>query len=132
MVRTVISQAAFDAIASTLALGIILLAAPACAGSRLSSFHGAGLHGGHFHGGGFPAFHRSGGRVRVFFGGYAYGCGYTCGFGFDSGGYDYGNGYGGGYAYPAYGYGYGYPPANEAQRLDPWAGYNGGWNNGYW
>lgn len=52
-------------------------------------------------------------------------------------GYDWSHGYGydtGGYAYPAYGYsyGYGYPPANEGQRMDPWAGYNGGWNNGYW
>lgn len=57
-------------------------------------------------------------------------------------GYDWSHGYGyddpygaGGYAYPAYGYGYGYygyPPANEAQRQDPWAGYNGGFGNGYW
>jgi hypothetical protein len=90
MVRIAISQAVFDGIASTMALGMILLAAPACAGSR----SGAG-----FHGGGFPAFHRSGGRARGFFGGYAYGCGYNCGLGFDSGGYDYG--------YGGYGYGYG-------------------------
>jgi hypothetical protein len=92
MVRIAISQAAFDAIASTMALGMILLAAPAYAGSRF----GGGFHGG----GGFSAFHRSGGRARGFFGGFAYGygCGYNCGFGFDSGGYDNGNGngYGGG------------------------------------
>jgi hypothetical protein len=99
MVRIAISQAAFDAIASTVALGMILLAAPAYAGSRL----GGGFHG--FHGGGFPAFHRGGGRARGFFGGYGYGyaygygCGYNCGFGFDSGGYDNGNGYGNGYGY---------------------------------
>jgi hypothetical protein len=90
-----------------LAFLMILLAARAYAGSRFGAgFHGAGFHGGHFHGAGFHAFHRSGGRVRVFFDGYAYGCGYNCGFGFDSGGYDYGNsngyGYGGGN-----GYGYG-------------------------
>lgn len=54
-----------------------------------------------------------------------YGAGYNW-----SGGYSYNNG---GYAYPAYGYRYyGYPPANQYQRLDPWAGYNGGWGNGYW
>src|ERR1700729_2651779 len=86
MVRTAIRQAAFDAIAGTMALGMILLAAPACAESRF---------GGGFHGGGFPAFHRSGGRVRGFLGGYI--CGYNCGWGFDSGGYNYG--YGNGYGY---------------------------------
>jgi hypothetical protein len=93
MIRIAIRQVAFDAIASTVALGMIVLAAPAYAGSRL----GGGFHG--FHAGGFPAFHRSGGRARGFFGGYAYGygCGYNCGFGFNSGGYDYGNGYGSGY-----------------------------------
>ena len=52
-------------------------------------------------------------------------------------GYDGSHGYGyssGGYAYPAYGrgYGYGYPPANEGARMDPWNGYNGGFDNGYW
>jgi len=50
-------------------------------------------------------------------------------------GYDWSGGYayGGGYAYPAYGARYyGYPSANEYQRLSPWAGYNGGWGNGYW
>jgi hypothetical protein len=106
MVRIAIRQAAFDAITSTMALGMILLAAPACAGSRFGGgfhgggFHGGGFHGGGFHGGGFPAFHRSIGRARGFFGGYV--CGYNCGLGFDSGGYDYG--YGGGYGY---GNGYG-------------------------
>ena len=97
MVRIAISQATFDVIASTLALGMILLAAPACAGSRFSG----GFHGARLHGGGFPAFHRSGGRARGFFGGYGYVCGYNCGLGFFSGGYDYGYG-------NSYGYGYGY------------------------
>ena len=84
---------------SLLALLMILLAAPACAGSRFGGgFHGAGLHRG-----GFPAFHRSGGRARGFFGGYV--CIYNCGLNFDSGGYDYG--YGGDYGYGDYGYGYG-------------------------
>ena len=46
MVRIAISQAAFDA-RSLLALLMILLAAPACAGSRF----GGGFHGGGFHGG---------------------------------------------------------------------------------
>jgi hypothetical protein len=111
MVRIAISQAAFDVIASTIALGMILLATPACAGSRFSGgFHGAGHHGG-----GFPAFHRSGGRARGFFGGYV--CGYNCGLGFDSGGYDYGSG--GGYG-NSYGYGYGYGYGN---------GYGGGAGN---
>jgi hypothetical protein len=111
MVRIAISQAAFDVIASTMALGMILLAAPACAGSRFSG----GFHGARLHGGGFPAFHRSGGRARGFFGGYGYVCGYNCGLGFLSGGYDYGygnsygygGGYGGGYG-NSYGYSYGY------------------------
>ena len=100
MVRIAISQAAFDA-RSLLALLMILLAAPACAGSRFGGgfhgggFHGGGFHGGGFHGGGFHAFHRSVGRAHGFFGGYV--CGYNCGLGFDSGGYDYG--YGGGYGY---------------------------------
>jgi hypothetical protein len=107
MVRIAISQATFDVIASTLALGMILLAAPACAGSRFSG----GFHGARLHGGGFPAFHRSGGRARGFFGGYGYVCGYNCGSGFLSGGYDYG--YGNSYGYGngngnGYGYGYGY------------------------
>jgi hypothetical protein len=73
---------------------MILLAAPAYAGSRFGgAFHGGGFHGGGFHGG-FSAFHRSGGRGRGFFFGYGYGYGYNCGFGFDCGGYGYGSGYG--------------------------------------
>jgi hypothetical protein len=75
---------------SLLALLMILLAAPACAGSRFGGgFHGAGLHRG-----GFPAFHHGGGRVLGFFGGYL--CGYNCGLGFYNPVYGYGyfNGYG--------------------------------------
>jgi hypothetical protein len=97
---------------SLLALLMILLAAPACAGSRF----GAG-----FHGGGFPAFHRSSGRVLGFFGGY------NCGLGFYNpalwlwlcNGYGDGNGYFNGYGYfnghgyfNGYGYGYGYGNGN--------------------
>ncbi len=108
-----------------LALLIILLAAPAYAGSRFGSgshggLHGGGLHGGFrggdgFHGGGSSfyvggggfhggdgGFHgdsgfafHHGGRARGFFGGYGYG--YNCGFGFDCGVYDSGYGYAGGY-----------------------------------
>ena len=98
---------------SRLALLMILLAAPAYAGSRAGGgFHGGGFHGGGFHrgggfhgggggfhgggfhGGGVSAFHRGGVRARGFFGGYGYG--YNCGFGFDCGVYDYGGGGGGG------------------------------------
>ena len=68
---------------SLLALLMILLAAPACAGSRF----GGGFHGG-------------GGRARLFFGGFGYG--YNCGFASDCGLYD-GNGYGG--VYDGNGYG---------------------------
>ena len=75
---------------SRLALLMMLLAAPAYAGSRF----GGGFHGGGFHGGGVSAFHRGGVGARGFFGGYGYG--YNCGFGFDCGVYDYGYGYGGG------------------------------------
>ena len=91
MVRIAISQGAFNA-RSLLALLMILLAAPACAGSRF----GGGFHGGGFHRG----FH--GGRARGFFGGY------VCGLGFYGAGcgYGYGNGYGYGY-FNGYGYGYG-------------------------
>jgi hypothetical protein len=99
MVRIAISQAAFDAIAGAMALGMILLAAPACAGSRF----GGGFHG--FHGGGFPAFHHRGGRFLGFFGGYL--CGYNCGLGFYNPGYGYFNGYGYGY-FNGEGYGNGY------------------------
>jgi hypothetical protein len=92
MIRITIKPAAYAAIAATLALGMILLAAPACAGSRF----GGGFHGG---------------RARGFFGGYV--CVDNCGLGFDSGGYDYGyggaSGYGGGY-----GYGYGNGAGNTA------------------
>jgi hypothetical protein len=103
MIRISISQAAFDAITSAIALGMILLAAPACAGSRF----GGGFHGGGFHGGFHRGFH--GGRARGFFGGYV--CVYNCGLGFDSGGYDYGYGYGNGYGG---GYGYGNGAGNAA------------------
>jgi hypothetical protein len=78
---------------SLLASLMILLAAPAWAGSRF----GGGFHGGGFHGDGF---HRSRGRAPgffTFFGGY--GCGYNCRLGFDSGGYDYDYRYGSGYGY---------------------------------
>src|SRR3984957_3077975 len=78
---------------SLLALLMILLAAPACAGSRF----GGGFHGGRFHGAGFPAFHRSSGLVLGFFGGYF--CGYNCGLGFYNPGYGYFNGYGYGNGY---------------------------------
>jgi hypothetical protein len=85
---------------------MILLAAPAYAGSRF----GGGFHGG-FHGGGFSAFHRSRAVLALGFCGGYYGYGYNCGFGFGCGGYDYGYGYGGGgygYGYGGGGYGYGY------------------------
>jgi hypothetical protein len=85
---------------SGLALLMILLAAPAYAGSGSGGFHGGGFHGGGFHGGGFHgarvfAFHRSRARILGFIGGYGYGYGYDCGYG--CGGYDYG--YGNGYGY---------------------------------
>ncbi len=80
---------------SRLALLMILLAAPAYAASRFggSGFHGGGFHGGGFHGARVFAFHRRGGRIRGFIGGYGYG--YNCGYGYDCGAYDYG--YGSGY-----------------------------------
>jgi hypothetical protein len=90
---------------------MILLAAPAYAGSRFGGgFHSGGFHGGGFrgggfrggggfHGGGVSAFHRSGGRAHGFFGGYSYG--YDCGFGFNCGVYD-GNGYGGSGGFSGY------------------------------
>ena len=103
-----------------LALLMILLAAPTCAGSRFGGgFHGAGLHRG-----GFPAFHHRGGRARGFFGGYI--CVYNCGLGFDGWGYDYGygngygNGYGGGYGNGG-GYANGYGWRQRLwQRLPQW------------
>ena len=75
--------------------------------------------------------------------GYSYGPGYAtppeCDANCYGAGYDWshGNGsayggYGGGYAYPAQGsYGYGYSPSNDGARMNPWNGYNGGFNNGY-
>ena len=100
---------------SLLALLMILLAAPACAGSRF----GGGFHGGSFHGGGFHAFHHHHGRGRVFFGGYL--CGYNCGLGFYSAGY--GNGYGN-----DNGYGNGYGNDNDNGNDN---GYGNGNGNGY-
>ena len=101
---------------SLLALLMILLAAPACAGSRF---------GGGFHGGGFPAFHRSGGRVRGFFGGY------NCGLGFYSAGYGYGCFYSASYGYGYFnGYGYGYGNGNG--YFNGYGYFNGnGYFNGY-
>jgi hypothetical protein len=91
---------------SLLALLVILLAAPAFAGSRLGGFHR-----------GFPVFHPSGRPVVFLFGGYF--CGYNCGWGFYNPAYGYFNNYGYGFGYPYgssygnsyfnnYGYGYGY------------------------
>src|ERR1700722_13651169 len=94
---------------SLLALLMILLAAPACAGSRF---------GGGFHGAGFHAFPHRGGRVLGFFGGYL--CGYNCGLGFYNPGYGYFNGYGYGYGNGFFN-GYGYFNGN---------GYFNGYGNG--
>jgi hypothetical protein len=100
---------------SLLALLVMVVVAPANAGSRLiGSFHGAG-----FHHGGFPAFHHRSLRARRFFGGYV--CGYDCGWDFDSAGYGYGYGgyddsYSGSYdnSYRnGYGYGYGGGARND-------------------
>jgi hypothetical protein len=81
---------------SRLALLMILLAAPAYAGSRFGGFHGGGFHGARVF-----AFHRSRARIRGFIAGYGYGYGYDCGYGYgyDCGGYDYGYGYGSGNGY---------------------------------
>jgi hypothetical protein len=116
-----------------LAFLMILLAAPAYAGSRFGGgFHGGGFHGGGFHvggfhgggfHGGFSAFHRSGGRARGFF--VSYGYGYNCGFGFDCGGYDYG--YGSGYG-PGYGSGSGYFYSNGPRNA---VSSGGGFSGGY-
>jgi hypothetical protein len=94
---------------SLLALLMILLAAPACAGSRFGGFHG----------GGFPALHPSGGLALGFFGGYF--CGYNCGLSFYNPAYGYfnrygyfnGHGNGDGYGY-GNGYGYGSGAGNAA------------------
>jgi hypothetical protein len=72
---------------SLLALLVILLAAPAFAGSRLGGFHS-----------GFPVFHPSGRPVVLLFGGYF--CGYNCGWGFYNPAYGYFNNYGYGFGYP--------------------------------
>jgi hypothetical protein len=96
---------------------MILLAVPACAGSRL----GDRFHSGGFHGGGFRVFHHRRHAHRFFFGGYL--CGFNCGWGFDNEVYDYGDGDGNGYRYGnAYSYGHGYS--------DGYAnGYRGGTGN---
>ena len=109
-----------------LAFLVILLAAPAYAGSRFGGgFHGGGFHGGGFHGR-FSAFHRSGGRARGFFVGYGYG--YNCGYGFNCGGYDYGSGYDSGYSYSSGGtrnavsgggFGGGYVPDPVGAEIPP-------------
>ena len=98
---------------SLLALLLILLAAPACAGSRFGGFHG----------GRFPAFHPSGGLVLGFFGGYF--CGYNCGLGFYNPGYDYFNDYG-----YLYGSGYGNSYFNGYGYFNRY-GYFNGHGNGY-
>ena len=98
---------------SGLALLMILLAAPAYAGSGSGGFHGGGFHGGGFHGARVFAFHRSRVRILGFIGGYGYGydCGY--GYGYNCGGYDYGYGYGNGYG-SDYGGGGGNPVSSGA------------------
>ena len=110
---------------SRLALLMILVAAPAYAGSRSGGgFHGGGFHGG-FHGGGFhggfhgsgvSAFHRSGGRAHGFFGGYGYGD--NCGFGSNCGVYN-GNGYGGVYDGNGYGGSGGYVSDPVGAEIPP-------------
>jgi hypothetical protein len=99
---------------------MILLAAPACAESRLVN----GFHSGSFHAGGFRVFHHRRHAHRFFLGGYL--CGYNCGWGLDSEGYDYGdgNGYGDAYSY-GYGYSNGYrgSPGNAVSSSGPVGGY---------
>lgn len=96
---------------------MILLAAPACAGSRFGGFHGGGFH----------AFHPSGSLVLGFFGGYF--CGYNCGLGFYNPAYgyfnDYGYLYGSGYG-NSYFNGYGY-----FNRYGYFDGYSNGNGDGY-
>ena len=101
---------------------MIMLAAPACAGSRF----GGGFHGGGVHGGGFPAFHPSGGLILGFFGGYF--CGYNCGLGFYNPAYGYLNGYAYGYGY-LYGSGYGNSYFNGYGYFNR-HGYFNGYGNG--
>jgi hypothetical protein len=116
MIRIAISQAAFDAIARAMALGMVLLAAPAYAGSHFG-----------FHGGGFPAFHPRGGRVLGFLGGYL--CDFSCGFGFYNQGYGYFNGYDDG---SGNGYFNGYGYFNGSGYLNDYSYGNGnGYFNGY-
>jgi hypothetical protein len=110
---------------SLLALLMILLAAPACAGSRFGGFHG----------GGFPALHPSGGLALGFFGGYF--CGYNCGLGFYNPAYGYFNRYGFGYGY-LYGSGYGNSYFNGYGYFNRYGYFNGhgngdgyGYGNGY-
>jgi len=99
---------------SRLALLMMLLAAPAYAGSRF----GGGFHGGGFHGGGVSAFHRGGVGARGFFGGYGYG--YNCGFGFDCGAYGYGYGGGAGNAVSSDdGFSGGYVPDPVGAEIPP-------------
>ena len=115
---------------SGLAFLMILLAAPAFAGSR----SGGGFHGGGFHGGGMPAtgsanqsaagsdgvhedrfvFHRRVHRARDLFVIFDYG---NCGFGFDCGVND-----------PGYGYGYGYDGGAGSTVSD--GGYSSGGYSG--
>jgi hypothetical protein len=100
-----------------LAFLVILLAAPAYAGSRFAGgFHGGGFHGGGFHGG-FSAFHRSG-RGRGLF--VVYGYGYNCGYNFNCGGYDYGSGYG-------YGPGYSDNSSGTRNAVSSGSGFGGGY-----
>jgi hypothetical protein len=104
-----------DMLRSLLALLMILLAGPACAGSRFGGFHG----------GGFPAFHPSGGLALGFFGGYF--CGYNCGLGFYNPGYGYFNGYG-----YLYGSGYGNSYFNGYGYFNRYGYFNGyGYGDGY-
>ena len=99
---------------SLLAFLMILLTAPACAGSRFGGFHG----------GGFPAFHPSRGLVLGFF------CGYNCGLGFYNPGYGYFNGYGYGYG-SLYGSGYGNSYFNGYGYFNRYGYFNGyGYGNG--
>jgi hypothetical protein len=92
---------------------MILLTAPACAGSRFGGLHG----------GGFPAFHPSRGLVLGFF------CGHNCGLGFYNPGYGYFNGYGYGYG-SLYGSGYGNSYFNGYGYFNRY-GYFNGYGNGY-
>jgi hypothetical protein len=104
MVRTAISKAVFDA-RPLLGLLMILLAGPACAGSRFSGLH---------------AFHPS---VLGFIGSCLYG--FNCSFGFYNPGFGYFNGYG---FFNGFGYGNGY--YNGYGYFNDF-GYFNGYGNGY-